>query len=76
MQAEARLSSATNSSQAQIQVAKAEGYAQQYFEPKRKHEEAMAQTNALIRMGKNVAMVVSGKNGAGILDFFKNAFNP
>lgn len=71
--ADGRLESAKNTSSAQTMIARAEGQAQSYLEPQRKHEEAMEKVSVLERMARNARMVISGKNGEDILSFFRKA---
>jgi vacuolar-type H+-ATPase subunit E/Vma4 len=70
--ANARLSVAKDKSALLIKESVAEANAQENMNPMRKHAEKMKLNDALKTMSKNANIVLSGKNGQSLLDFYNN----
>lgn len=70
--ANARLSVAKDKSALLIKESVAEANAQENMNPLRKHAEKMKLNQALKTMSSNANIVLSGKNGQSLLDFYNN----
>lgn len=70
--ADARLSVAKDKSALLIKESVAEASAQENMNPMRKHAEKMKLNQALKKMSSNANIVLSGKNGQTLLDFYNN----
>jgi hypothetical protein len=73
--AAARLEIASNKSQALEREAEAELNQSGNMEPMRRHTEKMELNHALQRLAENGNMIVSGKNGQNVLDFYNGAID-